>query len=813
MATVFEKIIRIKSMGVKQAAKDMDKVGSSTKDANSQLVKMAKYAAGLGVLVVVARKIAKGISEATKEAIDAEETISKFGTVFRDISSKADSFAKNLADNFGLAKVEAKGLLADTGDLLTGFGFTQESALDLSNQVQELAVDLASFTNYSGGAEGASKALTKALLGERESVKSLGISILEEDVKAKMLIQSQQGLTFESERQAKAYATLTIAQEQSQNAIGDFARTSDQTANQIRIAKAAIQDWRIEMGSNFTPIVNKGAEAVAEFFKRATETSLETTIRQLGELGASAEQLNRLQSMADVENYFNSYAENVQTVEKQYKKLGNTYDKEVLQLLGKEIVQRKSVAQGVNEQLNTYNELTPNQEKYNNSLANMASMTASSVDNFKEVVEVVDENKLTIENLDSAIGILTEKSFKYGRQWKEATESGRESIGEQISQNAKQIKSLQELKNLLVKIKEDEDKFNGAIKETTVSTEDKVIAVKILDTAIGELGKKYEWTEEQLTDFKTSFDKLSEDMLTGAGEIRGITLSIIPQIQMSAFGNVKASLDDALKSGELSQAEYDIKLKALTPQQIEEGLLVPLEEIPEDKRVIDVDIRTDFQKFQDEYMDNIDAIGDMVTDVAGAAADIWSNVIEARYEKELRSMKEMTEYQKADVDTRAKMEQDLNEKYAEERTKQAKFAKAMALMEATVNTATAVMKAFTIDPTGILAIATGVAGLAQIGVIASEPIPAYATGGYVDRPQLALVGESGGEGILNASTTQRLGGRAGIDALNKGGSVGNTLNMTFNNLTIWDENQLDRLAEQISDRSKLGFNEIEVKYN
>ena len=77
-------------------------------------------------------------------------------------------------------------MLGSTGDLLTGMGATAETALDLSTKTQRLAVDLASFSNYQGGAKGASEALTKAMLGERESVKALGIVISEANVKQKI---------------------------------------------------------------------------------------------------------------------------------------------------------------------------------------------------------------------------------------------------------------------------------------------------------------------------------------------------------------------------------------------------------------------------------------------------------------------------------------------------------------------------------------------------------------------------------------------------------------------------------------------------
>lgn len=214
---------------------------------------------------------------AIKAASDAEEISSKFSTVFKDISIEADKTANNIAKNFGISSVKAKELLGDTGDLLTGFGFAGDSALDLSKRVNELAVDLASFTNFSGGAEGASKALTKALLGERESVKSLGISILEKDVVAKIKSLAATGkLTGMTERQAKAYATLEIAIGQSQNAIGDFARTSASFANQSRILNQRLFDLRVSFGKIILPLatklVGKLIELTEKFDKLAPST-------------------------------------------------------------------------------------------------------------------------------------------------------------------------------------------------------------------------------------------------------------------------------------------------------------------------------------------------------------------------------------------------------------------------------------------------------------------------------------------------------------------------------------------------------------
>lgn len=185
---------------------------------------------------------------AIKAAADAEETASKFKTVFESISKEAAKTAKNLSKGFDLAITTSEELLSSTGDLLVGFGFSEKAALDLARKTNELALDLVSFTNFSGGATGASNALTKALLGETESLKSLGIAILQEDVKKQVAINTAKGLIFETERQAKAFATLILAQNQSQKAIGDYARTAGSLSNRMRRVTETLRDLKIEFG-------------------------------------------------------------------------------------------------------------------------------------------------------------------------------------------------------------------------------------------------------------------------------------------------------------------------------------------------------------------------------------------------------------------------------------------------------------------------------------------------------------------------------------------------------------------------------------
>lgn len=213
---------------------------------------------------------------AIKLASDFEETDSKFKTVFSSIQFEAEQTARIFEKSFGLSSKAAKQMLGDTGDLLVGFGFTEKEALDLSKQVNELAVDLASFTNFSGGAEGASLALTKALLGERESIKSLGIAITEADLKK---FAEDQGLVFkELDRVTKATLTYQLAAKQSSKAIGDYARTSGSFANQTRQLTAQFTNLGVEIGTMLLPVAQKILGWVKDFLSNIKNMNPELKI-------------------------------------------------------------------------------------------------------------------------------------------------------------------------------------------------------------------------------------------------------------------------------------------------------------------------------------------------------------------------------------------------------------------------------------------------------------------------------------------------------------------------------------------------------
>ena len=237
------------------------------KNAGSDLQGFSKMAIGGFALVGAAIVGGLGIAGVSliKLASDAQETENKFNAVFSGLQKTANETSKELAKSFGLSSQESQKLLGNTGDLLTGFGFTQKSALDLSTQVQELAGDLASFQNVD--ATRASESITKALLGETESMKSLGVVVRQNTEEFRNSVKLQMTQTGATEQQAKAMVIFKQITDQSKNAVGDYAKTSKQLANQLKLTGKIWDDLTVGVGSFLMEVT--GAEGATLSFNDA----------------------------------------------------------------------------------------------------------------------------------------------------------------------------------------------------------------------------------------------------------------------------------------------------------------------------------------------------------------------------------------------------------------------------------------------------------------------------------------------------------------------------------------------------------------
>lgn len=244
------------------------KLGTRLKKLNINLRTVGKSMMRVGrnaMLFVSAPLAFLGVSM-IKAASDAVETANKYNQVFSDVSAaKRNKVAADFAKNFGVALSTAQRMISGTGDLLVGFELAEETALDFALGVAELSSDLASFQNFEGGAEGAALAITKALLGETESAKALGIVIRQLSPEYIAMVDESMRAEHISLLHAKALAAMNIAAKQSRKAIGDVSRTWDDYASVQRRAEQAVISMKEEFGKPMLPGATKIALMIETF--------------------------------------------------------------------------------------------------------------------------------------------------------------------------------------------------------------------------------------------------------------------------------------------------------------------------------------------------------------------------------------------------------------------------------------------------------------------------------------------------------------------------------------------------------------------
>jgi len=204
---------------------------------------------------------------AIKMASDMEETRNKVAVVFKDSAKRVNDFAKTSIDSFGLASSTALDMAATFGDMATSMGLTTEQAADLSMNLVRLSGDLASLKNIS--IEQSQTALTGVFTGETESLKRLGISMLDSELRAYALSKGIQQNIKDMTSAQKINLRYAFILDHTTNSQGDFVRTQMGAANQMRIFQERLKELAIGFGElvlpAFTAFITKVNAIVQKF--------------------------------------------------------------------------------------------------------------------------------------------------------------------------------------------------------------------------------------------------------------------------------------------------------------------------------------------------------------------------------------------------------------------------------------------------------------------------------------------------------------------------------------------------------------------
>ena len=243
--------------GAEQAIKEFQNLTKASDKAAFAINKMAVPAAlAFGAIVT-------GGYKAAQAASDFNETVSKSGIIFGEASTEIKRFADTAASSLGLSKQAALDAAATMGTFGKSAGLAGTDLSNFSIEMVKLSGDLASFHNANPA--DVALALGAALRGEAEPIRKFGVLLNDAAVKAEAMKMGLYDGTGALDAQAKVLATQKIILQQTSDAQGDFARTSDGAANQQRILAAQVSNAKVAIGQAFLPILEAVLPVLVNF--------------------------------------------------------------------------------------------------------------------------------------------------------------------------------------------------------------------------------------------------------------------------------------------------------------------------------------------------------------------------------------------------------------------------------------------------------------------------------------------------------------------------------------------------------------------
>ena len=192
-----------------------------------------------------------------KTGVEMESLAKKAKTVFGEALPQITMEAEKNAQAMGLTTQQYVAAASAAQDLLVPMGFQRKEAAGISAQLINLSGALSEWTNGQIDSTRVSEILTKALLGEREELKSLGISISEADVQAALAEKGLQDLTGATLQQAEATTTLELILSKSTDAQAQFAAESDSAARRQAELAARFQEIAEKLAVLLLPVFEK----------------------------------------------------------------------------------------------------------------------------------------------------------------------------------------------------------------------------------------------------------------------------------------------------------------------------------------------------------------------------------------------------------------------------------------------------------------------------------------------------------------------------------------------------------------------------
>lgn len=247
---------------------------------------------GAGALKAAAGRVIDFGKKAISLASDLDEVQNVVDVTFGEAEHKIEAFAETASQQFGLTEIQVKQFSGTFGAMVKSMGLSESAAADLALDMTALTADMASFYNLDH--ETAFEKLRAGLSGETEPLKALGINMSVANLEAFALAEGIETAYDEMTEAEKVQLRYNYIMDATSDSQGDFARTSDGFANQLRLLSNNIDSLAANIGAALLPAATAGLQAINSLFDGGGSNQTLEEIRSIadaitGENGLTAQ--------------------------------------------------------------------------------------------------------------------------------------------------------------------------------------------------------------------------------------------------------------------------------------------------------------------------------------------------------------------------------------------------------------------------------------------------------------------------------------------------------------------------------------------
>lgn len=210
-----------------------------------------KWLAVAGVVGMLSNTLGKFVHDSAS----FEENLNLFTIAMGRYAEEAYNYAEAVQYALG---IDVSAWMRNQGvfmQIATGFGVVEDKAYTMSRGLTQIAYDIASFYNI--GVDTAMEKVQSGISGELEPLRRLGYALdaatLQQIAYEHGISQSINTMTQAQKSQLRYIAIM----EQSENAMGDMARTIESPANSMRVLAMQAEQLGRAMGNLILPVLTK----------------------------------------------------------------------------------------------------------------------------------------------------------------------------------------------------------------------------------------------------------------------------------------------------------------------------------------------------------------------------------------------------------------------------------------------------------------------------------------------------------------------------------------------------------------------------